>query len=255
MFTDKVFTNKEIENFINNFQIKTKKEQIYFYKNVDWVIISKYFILPEDFIREFQDYIIWPYISNFQLLSENFMREFQNEIDWYWVSVSQILSENFMREFQDKIHWILIIDKQHMSSNFIKEFKYKFPYYVENIGKNWLEMNEEEKIKELSNICNILEDDNGKYIESYECKILHSKYKVGTKYKCELKFCRNYSTISYNGYETYTKIYAIEIFGKSEEIPYNLIKMKIYIKDIFNFVNDKIIISLKKEIMEITKKC
>ena len=45
------------------------------------------------------DYI---YISYFYILSENFIREFQNNVDWYQISITQNLSENFIREFKYK---------------------------------------------------------------------------------------------------------------------------------------------------------
>ena len=47
----------------------------------------------------------WLHISVYYKLSENFIREFQDKVDWYWVSKFQILSEDFKKEFKHKIKW------------------------------------------------------------------------------------------------------------------------------------------------------
>ena len=70
---------------------------------VDWDNISKYLMLSEDFIREFQKKVDWDYISKYQKLSEDFIRELQNKVDWDYISEYQKLSEDFIREFQNKV--------------------------------------------------------------------------------------------------------------------------------------------------------
>ena len=49
-------------------------------KNVDWLYISVYYKLSENFIREFQDKVHWVHISYKQELSENFIREFKDKV-------------------------------------------------------------------------------------------------------------------------------------------------------------------------------
>ena len=68
----------------------------------DWDTISYWYILSENFIREFQDKVDWCWISCNQKLSEAFMREFQDKVYWNWIAYSQAISEEFIREFQDR---------------------------------------------------------------------------------------------------------------------------------------------------------
>src|SRR5574344_1543872 len=92
---------------------------------VNWVCISIYQKLSEDFIREFQDNVDWNCISQSQKLSEDFIREFQNKVYWNWISQSQKLSENFIREFKNEVNWVCISIYQKLSEDFIKEFNLK----------------------------------------------------------------------------------------------------------------------------------
>jgi hypothetical protein len=89
---------------------------------VDWGLISEN-RLSENFIREFQDYVVWDYVSGNSPLSENFIREFQDKFDWNVVSMDQVLSEPFIREFQDRVDWVCIFAYQVLSEEFRKEFK------------------------------------------------------------------------------------------------------------------------------------
>ena len=89
---------------------------------VDWELISEE-PLTEDFIREFQDYVVWDYVSGNSTLSEDFIREFQDRVDWVGISINQTLSENFIREFKDRVDWRKISRYQTLSEEFRKEFK------------------------------------------------------------------------------------------------------------------------------------
>jgi hypothetical protein len=86
---------------------------------VNWEEISET-PLSENFIREFQDYVVWDYVSGNSPLSENFIREFQDKVDWNVVSMDQVLSESFIREFQDRVDWICIFTYQVLSEEFRK---------------------------------------------------------------------------------------------------------------------------------------
>ena len=84
--------------------------------NVNWFEISAYYILSEDFIREFKDKVEWWNIClNRTILSENFSREFQDKIDWYYISCTQNLSKLFIYEFYDKVYWSYLIKKHNFS--------------------------------------------------------------------------------------------------------------------------------------------
>ena len=107
------------ENYIRKFKDK-----------VDWMNISYAQKLSEKFIREFQDKVEWYFISQNQKLSENFIREFKDKVNWNYISYAQKLSENFIREFQDKVNWQDISHNQDLSENFIREFQDKMNWNI-----------------------------------------------------------------------------------------------------------------------------
>jgi len=114
-------------------------------RELDWICISKYQKLSEEFIREFQDKVNWDCIFTYQKLSEDFIREFQDKVYWYYISKYQKLSEEFIREFQDKVNWNYISKYQKLSEEFIREFKRK-------VNWDWISMNQklsEEFIREF----------------------------------------------------------------------------------------------------------
>jgi len=87
----KTLTSQDIENIRQN----PNKQ--------NWYSLSADYILPENFIKEFQDYVDWYWISVHQNLSENFTREFQDKVSWYCVIAHQKLSEEFFLEFKSKL--------------------------------------------------------------------------------------------------------------------------------------------------------
>jgi len=101
---------------------KCKQE---FSNKVNWVSISIYQLLSEEFIREFANRVNWHNISIFQKLSEEFIREFANRVNWNYISVDQNLSEGFIREFTDRVNWVSISNCQKLSEEFIREFANK----------------------------------------------------------------------------------------------------------------------------------
>ena len=54
-------------------------------------------------IRKNPNEATWHEISRFYILSEDFIREFQDKVDWIGISKYQTLSEDFIREFKDKL--------------------------------------------------------------------------------------------------------------------------------------------------------
>ena len=92
-------------------------------EEIDWLNISRYQKLSEDFIREFKDEVNWVCISENQKLSEDFIREFKDKVNWFWISKYQKLSKDFIREFKDKVNWFWISKYQKLSEDFIREFQ------------------------------------------------------------------------------------------------------------------------------------
>ena len=113
---------------ISKFQILSEDFIREFQYRVDWNSISKYQKLSEDFIREFKDKIDWNNITTYQKLSEEFIREFQCKVDWESISRNQKLSEDFIREFQCEVDWESISKYQKLSENFIREFQDKIDW-------------------------------------------------------------------------------------------------------------------------------
>lgn len=60
-------------------------------EGIDWFGLCQNFLLPEDFIREFTDYINWEVVAKFQ-----------------WTNVS----EDFIREFRDKFPNVILWEDQ-----------------------------------------------------------------------------------------------------------------------------------------------
>ena len=51
-------------------------------KRYDWMYISYYRTITEDFMREFKDYIIWKGVCLSQKMSKEFIMEFIDKIDF-----------------------------------------------------------------------------------------------------------------------------------------------------------------------------
>jgi hypothetical protein len=87
------YKNIEDEPVIREEQIRN---EIATGEEIDWNKVSRYGILSEDFIREYQDKVYWTYISEYQVLSESFMHEFKDRLSWWFISTYQILTEEFI---------------------------------------------------------------------------------------------------------------------------------------------------------------
>lgn len=88
---------------------------------LDWVYISGYIGLPEEWIRAFADRVRWELISTFrQRLSESFIREYQDQLSWVFVSALQKLSEPFIDEMRHRVDWSNVCMVQPLSEAFIR---------------------------------------------------------------------------------------------------------------------------------------
>lgn len=124
MMNPRAFTRKRIENLCKDFILS--EEFMETYANfLDWYEISIHQHLSEKFIRKFKHRVYWSSITRNQNLSEQFIREFTNFIDWHAIPYENFKSIEFYREFKDRIDWIRFsynVPLKKLSSTFINEF-------------------------------------------------------------------------------------------------------------------------------------
>ena len=112
------FIKQEMDKIAETYELSytTKQE---FQDKVNWIGISYYQKLSEDFIREFQYKVNWCSISYGQKLSEDFIKEFQDKIkyNWYEICCNQNLSKEFIIEFADKINFKILIANKNISDD------------------------------------------------------------------------------------------------------------------------------------------
>lgn len=91
----------------------------------EWVYVSCYKYLSEDFIREFRNFVNWDRIACHQILSEHIIEEFQDRFDWKLITMYQNLSDEFIIEHQDKIDFAALSQYKKMSESMIEKFSDK----------------------------------------------------------------------------------------------------------------------------------
>nr|QQV29366.1 hypothetical protein K-LCC10_0111 [Kaumoebavirus] len=92
-------------------------------KDAPWEFICVEYILPEEMLREYQDYVNWYYLSSYQKLSEGFIREFHDLVNWQSLSRAKIMSENLIRDFQERLDWYWVSLFQPLTVSMIEEFE------------------------------------------------------------------------------------------------------------------------------------
>lgn len=65
---------------------------------VDWLVLSCYQDLTEQFMIRFQDQLVWEEISKSQTLSESFILQMKDRVDWREIQENQSLSISFILE-------------------------------------------------------------------------------------------------------------------------------------------------------------
>lgn len=100
---------------------------------IDWLYISEYLLLSDEFIEKYKDKVDWANISVYQHLSETFIEKFKDKVNWFYISMYQHLSETFIEKFQDRVDWDYISRNQKLSEGFIKNFQDYVDWY--NISK------------------------------------------------------------------------------------------------------------------------
>jgi hypothetical protein len=170
---------------------KLQNEEIYY---INWADISCNYILTEDQMWDYRDYLHWLYIvyndklsepliekllnyfnfkhedftlfaiiSNYKL-SDNFLRKYIDKFtdsEWRSISVFQNLSLDFIRDFKDKLDWLQIYKNQELTEDFIEEMDHKTYWDVITSHQKYLS---EQFIERHSNEINF----NWKNIRRYQ---------------------------------------------------------------------------------------
>ena len=105
------------EDFIERYQDK-----------VDWYSISYFQVLSEEFIEKHKKRVYWSGISRYQSLSEEFIEKYKHLINWPCVSKYQLLSEEFIEKHIDEVDWYCISRRQSLSEEFIYKHKDKISH-------------------------------------------------------------------------------------------------------------------------------
>ena len=108
---------------INNLRPKNKD---IIWENLNWNTINSK-DLPNDFIREFHNYLNWNILTSENLDNEEFIREFPDNIVWDLISSKMIFNEKysykFFEDFKEKLDWDKITQWRNMAEDFIIKFE------------------------------------------------------------------------------------------------------------------------------------
>lgn len=123
----------------NSCKPKSQKNLNLLLHNVNWSDISKHFLLSEDFMYRYADYLDWELIFQHQIISDEFLRNNLSKLyrNRGVVSRYQHLSENMMRELDYLLDWSILSKYQTMSETFIEENREKV---------NWENIKEHQKL-------------------------------------------------------------------------------------------------------------
>ncbi len=121
----KDLVKKEIEELIEYYHLNSSIEE-FINKNDNkyWSVFSRYKVLSEDFIREFQDYVDWKEISWNQILSESFIEEFKEKVNWISICRKQKLSKDFIIKFKSKLDLDDMLDWNKINKEFYNHLKW-----------------------------------------------------------------------------------------------------------------------------------
>lgn len=98
------------------------------FKKQEWIYISRYQKLNEQFIREFRKKVKWNIIAMYQNVSRDFINEFNKKIDWKRISM-ETLTEEYMEKYKDKLIWVYVTEAS--LKNMSDEFILKMEDYIE----------------------------------------------------------------------------------------------------------------------------
>lgn len=113
----KLLNNIKIEDVARSGNIELMKFMLERNYEPNWLAISVYPNLTEEFIREFSNELDWFYISEHEL-SESFIKEFSHKVNWnkIWRYQSN-LSNSFIIEFRNHIEWNYLYEYHNISNS------------------------------------------------------------------------------------------------------------------------------------------
>jgi hypothetical protein len=152
---------------------------------IDYTVISKYQILSEKFIYDFEDKLDWTMLSKYQKLSEKLMRVFKKRLNWVFISATQDLTESFILEFREYLFWEIVCGEQKISEEFI----------IKNEDTMiWPEISNNEKISLSEEFIEKYQDklDCGMMMDSGKATLPYIKRNIHkTKYKHSIRRLKN----------------------------------------------------------------
>ena len=90
----------------------------------DWTLVTIQCKLPENFMREYSDFLVWKYVSSEQKFSERFLRDFIDRLDLKILSRRMILPKDIIRKHHDKLDWHWVSLHQPLTKLLIDEFQH-----------------------------------------------------------------------------------------------------------------------------------
>lgn len=184
---------------------KDKEDAQKIKNNIDWIKMSMYEKINEEFILDFYGYVQWPYIYKYTTLSENFIDEScRDYFRWEYIVKFQQLSEQYMTKYKSKLNFELVWRHQKYSEHFIKEninlvnwdtvsyiTKITDPELVQYIRKdnNWLYLSDTLKLSLIKKSYEIVTINEKKYVDCF--KVVRSDY--SSIYSPHVKFNKLYS--------------------------------------------------------------
>lgn len=90
------------------------------FDKVNWLDISRYTPLSEEFIDKYSRFLSWGIMCCSQRLGEGLIEQHLGNIDWIGISKNQKLSEGFIEKYSRRVHWDYIFRYQELSEGFIR---------------------------------------------------------------------------------------------------------------------------------------
>jgi hypothetical protein len=109
---------------------KQKSLETMIYRN-QWVKISRFKFLTEDFIRKNASKLDWDFISQYQNLSFDLVKDYQKSVNWDEITKNQNYGIYFIEEFKDKLNWFYLSYNKSFSYSGIRRYK---DYLVWNVA-------------------------------------------------------------------------------------------------------------------------
>lgn len=99
--------------------ITYKKDSIIDPNLIDWFDFCQRYLLTEDFIEKWIDYVNWSQISRFQKLTEGFIEKWKDYVDWTYIIKKQNLSCGFLDKYFDRLFSVVNTRGKHYLIDYI----------------------------------------------------------------------------------------------------------------------------------------